>query len=134
MKDTVNVQAGHVGDTPLIEIDGVFAKLECVNPCGSIKDRIALYILTEATRSGQLKHGQPIVEATSGNTGIALAFYGMKMGHPVTIVMPEHMTEERKQLIRQLGANLILCSKEGSFAEAAALRDKIASETGAFNY
>lgn len=122
-----------VGDTPLIEVDGVFAKLECMNPCGSVKDRIAAYILTEARRRGDLKPGQPIVEATSGNTGIAMAFYAREMGHPITIVMPEHMTEERKDLIRRLGATLRLCSKEGSFAEAAAIRDEIAETTGAYN-
>jgi cysteine synthase A len=73
------------------------------------------------------------VEATSGNTGIAFAYFGREAGHPVTIVMPEHMTEERKALIRHLGATLVLCSKEGSFAEAAAIRDRIAAETGAYN-
>lgn len=122
-----------VGNTPLIEVDGVFAKLECVNACGSVKDRIASYILLEARRRGDLAPGQPIVEATSGNTGIAFAYYGRMLGHPVTIVMPEHMTDERKQLITSFGAQLVLCSKEGSFAEAAAIRDKISAETGAYN-
>lgn len=122
-----------VGQTPLVKIDGIYAKLECINPCGSVKDRIAVFILTEARKRGDLKPGQSIVEATSGNTGIALAFYGRQLGHPVTIVMPEHMTEERKDLIRQLGATLVLCSKEGSFAEAAAMRDQIAIDTGAYN-
>lgn len=122
-----------VGETPLVEIEGTFVKLECLNPCGSVKDRIAGYIIEEAKRRGDLKEGQPIVEATSGNTGIAFAYYGRLAGHPVTIVMPEHMTEERKSLIRSLGAELVLCSKEGSFAEAAAIRDRIEMETGAFN-
>lgn len=122
-----------VGDTPLIEIDGIYAKLECINPCGSVKDRIAAYILTEARRRGLLKPGQAIVEATSGNTGIALAYYAREMGHPITIVMPEHMTEERKNIIRELGATLVLCSQEGSFAEAAQIRDRLAEETGAYN-
>lgn len=122
-----------VGETPLIEIEDILIKLECLNPCGSVKDRIAGYIIEEAKRRGDLKPGQAIVEATSGNTGIAFAYYGRQAGHPVTIVMPEHMTEERKSLIRSLGAELVLCSQEGSFAEAAAIRDRIASETGAFN-
>ncbi len=120
-------------ETPLVEIEGIFVKLECLNPCGSVKDRIAAYIIREATKSGDLKPGQPIVEATSGNTGIAFANYGRLAGHPVTIVMPEHMTQERKAIIRALGAELVLCSKEGSFSEAAAIRDQIAAETGAFN-
>lgn len=122
-----------VGETPLIEIEGVFVKLECLNPCGSVKDRIAAYILNEAKCRGDLTPGQAIVEATSGNTGIAMAHYGRAAGHPVKIVMPEHMTEERKVLIEQLGATLVLCSKEGSFAEAADIRDRIAQETGAYN-
>ena len=120
-------------ETPLVEIEGIFVKLECMNPCGSVKDRIASFILREATKRGDLKPGQRIVEATSGNTGIAFAHYGRLAGHPVTIVMPEHMTEERRAIIRALGAELVLCSKEGSFAEAAAIRDQIAEETGAYN-
>lgn len=124
---------GSPGSTPMLEVGGVWAKLECTNPCGSVKDRIVSYIIREARRRGDLEPGQPIVEATSGNTGIAFAYYARLHGHPVTIVMPEHMTEERKALIRGLGAHLVLCSKEGSFAEAAAIRDRIAEETGAYN-
>ncbi len=121
------------GDTPLVEVEGILAKLECVNPCGSIKDRIARYILEESRSRGLLAPGQRIVEATSGNTGIALAWFARQLGHPITVVMPEDMTEERKQMIRGLGAELILCSKEGSFAEAAAIRDRLAAENGWFN-
>mgnify|MGYP003352483710 CR=1 FL=1 len=84
--------------TPLVNVDGVLVKLECVNPCGSIKDRIALYILKESEHRRLLRPGMRIVEATSGNTGIAFAYYGRRMGYDVTIVMPEHMTEERKDL------------------------------------
>ena len=122
-----------VGNTPLVEIEGIYAKLECANPLGSVKDRIAAYILRRAADMNDLKPGQSIVEATSGNTGIALAHYGRQAGHAVTIVMPEHMTEERKTLIRRFGAKLVLCSKEGSFVEAAAIRDRLAEETGAYN-
>jgi cysteine synthase A len=126
-------QLPKVGDTPLVEVDGVFAKLECVNPCGSIKDRIGRYILEESRRRGLLKPGQRIVEATSGNTGIAFSYFARELGHPITIVMPEDMTEERKEMIRALGADLVLCSREGSFAEAAAIRDRLAAENGWFN-
>ncbi|MBV6502915.1 MAG: Cysteine synthase [Fimbriimonadales bacterium] len=122
-----------VGNTPVARVEGVFAKLECVNPCGSVKDRIAKFIIEQSERLGILAPGMTIVEATSGNTGIAFAYYGKQKGYGVNIVMPEHMTEERKDLIRKLGANLILCSKEGSFAEAVEIRDRIASEQGAFN-
>lgn len=120
------------GNTPLVEIDGVFAKLECVNPTGSIKDRIVRTILDTSERNGSLRPGMRIVEATSGNTGIALAHYGRQKGYAVTIVMPEDMTEERKDLIRQAGAELVLCSKEGSFAEAVEIRDRLAEDPNVF--
>lgn len=122
-----------VGNTPLIKVDEIYVKLECVNPTGSVKDRIAKYILEESKRKGLLQQGQTIVEATSGNTGIALAYYGRELGHPVTIVMPKNMSEERKRIICDLGAELILCSEEGSFAEAARIRDLMATEKGYFN-
>lgn len=124
---------GAVGNTPLVEIDGIFVKLECVNPCGSIKDRIAEYILTRSIEQGILRPGMKIVEATSGNTGISMAYFGRKMGFEVVIVMPENMTEERRKLIRDLGAELILCSKEGSFTEAAQIRDDLARDPSYFN-
>lgn len=119
--------------TPLVNVDGILVKLECVNPTGSVKDRIVKYILNRSKEFGLLAPGQRIIEATSGNTGIAMAFYGRGLGHPVTIVMPENMTEERKERIRSLGADLILCSTEGSFAEAAAIRDREAEANGWFN-
>jgi len=122
-----------VGNTPLVEIRGIFAKLECTNPCGSIKDRIAEYILEKSEASGALKKGMRIIEATSGNTGISFSFFARRRGYEITIVMPENMTEERKQILRNMGAELILCSKEGSFAEAAAIRDRLAREKGYFN-
>lgn len=121
---------GNVTDlatTPLVRIEDVLVKIECVHPCGSVKDRIAVYILRESERRGLLRPGMRVVEATSGNTGIAFAHYAREMGYPVTIVMPEHMTEERKDLIRALGAELILCSADGSFAEAARIRDEMAA-------
>ncbi|MHC5039712.1 MAG: PLP-dependent cysteine synthase family protein [Planctomycetota bacterium] len=121
-----------VGKTPLVEVDGIYAKLECTNPCGSIKDRIACYILEESEKRGLLKPGTRIVEATSGNTGIAFSFFAKEKGYPITIVMPEDMTAERKDIMRNLGAELILCSK-GNFAEAAAIRNRLADEKGYFN-
>ncbi len=127
------IEAITVGNTPLIKIENIYAKLECTNPCGSIKDRIAVYILEESEKRGLLQKGQRIIEATSGNTGISLAYYARQKRYPVTIVMPENMTEERKTLIRNLGAELILCSEKGSFAEAANIRDQLAQEKGYFN-
>ena len=122
-----------VGNTPMLSIDGIYAKLECTNPCGSIKDRIATYILDESKRRGLLRDGDHIVEATSGNTGIALSYFGRERGYDVTIVMPENMTEERKEIITRLGATLVSVSEDGSFAEAAAVRDELASQPGHFN-
>lgn len=123
----------NVGNTPLVEVEGIYAKLECCNPSGSIKDRIAKYIIEESEKRGLLKPGTRIVEATSGNTGIALGTFGRLKGYPVTIVMPENMTEERKSIMLDLGVNLILCSEQGSFAEAAAIRDHLAIAEGYFN-
>lgn len=118
--------------TPIVEIDGIHAKLECVNPTGSVKDRVAEYIIDESERLGLLRPGMTIVEATSGNTGIALAKYGREKGYAVVIVMPENMTRERKDLIRGFGAKLILCG-DGDFAEAVRIRDELAASAGYFN-
>ena len=117
-----------VGKTPLIRLDGIYAKLECVSPTGSIKDRMVKYILDESERRGLLRKGTPIVEATSGNTGISLSYFGKMKGYQVVIIMPEDMTEERRQLIRGFGAQLVLCTSEGSFIEAIRIRDSMVSE------
>ncbi|MFI5298231.1 MAG: PLP-dependent cysteine synthase family protein [Polyangiales bacterium] len=121
-----------VGQTPLVCVDGIYAKLECTNPCGSIKDRIVCYILDKSEERGLLKPGQRIVEATSGNTGIAYAYYAKQRGYPITIVMPEDMTEERKRILREFGAELVLAGPS-DFAGAAKIRDGLAREHGWFN-
>ncbi|MFA5424905.1 MAG: cysteine synthase A [Phycisphaerae bacterium] len=99
-----------IGNTPLLQLKGenIFAKAEFLNPGGSIKDRVALAMLEAAQRDGKLKPGSVIVEPTSGNTGIGLALVGRLMGYKVVIVMPQGMSEERKKLIKALGAELIL--------------------------
>lgn len=121
-----------VGNTPLLKVDGIFAKLECANPLGSIKDRMAKYIIEQSEKSGLLKPGMTIVEASSGNTGIALSFFAREKGYSIIVVMPENMTEERKRILRNLGAELVLCS-EGDFVEAVRIRDEIAEKPGHFN-
>ncbi len=121
-----------VGNTPLLEVDGIFAKLECTNPLGSIKDRIAKYIIERSEAEGLLRPGMEIVEASSGNTGIALAYFARERGYPITIVMPENMTEERKSILRALGAKVRFCSR-GDFAEAARIRDEMARDPMYFN-
>jgi len=102
-----------IGNTPIVCLKNVlnadiFAKAEHLNPGGSIKDRVALFMLEEAKKSGELKDGYTIAEPTSGNTGIGMALVGGIMGHPVIVVMPENMSEERKKIIKALGAELIL--------------------------
>jgi cysteine synthase A len=114
-----------VGNTPLVKVDGIYAKLECVNPTGSIKDRMVKFILDESENIGLLKKGMTIVEATSGNTGIALAYFGRQKGYEVKILMPENMTQERKDMIRGLGAELILTPAKGGFVQALWIRDNM---------
>jgi len=131
-----------VGNTPLLEIEVDFrgrrrkihAKAEHVNLTGSIKDRMALHILREGYRRGALVPGAPIVEATSGNTGIAVAGVGRALGHPVTIFMPDWMSRERIDLIRSLGATIHLVGKaDGGFLGSIERAEAFAAATpGAF--
>ena len=99
-----------IGRTPLVRLKGesVFAKAEFLNPGGSIKDRVALAMIEGAERDGRLRPDSIIAEPTSGNTGIGIALVGRLKGYQVRIVMPENMSEERKKLIRTLGADLVL--------------------------
>ena len=102
-----------IGNTPLLSLEAttgieLYAKAEFLNPGGSIKDRIALNMLEEAEKSGKLRPGMTIIEPTSGNTGIGLALCGVRKGYRVIIVMPENMSEERKKIIKALGAKLVL--------------------------
>jgi len=132
VSDKKNSVLNAIGNTPLIRIGNVFAKLESVNPSGSIKDRIALEIIEEAEKKGELQKGYTIVEASSGNTGIALAMVGAAKGYKVKIVMPENMSEERKQLMKAFGAELILTSKSGSLKEAISRVEELAIEPKTF--
>jgi cysteine synthase A len=104
----------------------IYAKLEFMNPSGSIKDRIAKYIVEQAEVKGLLKPGYTIVEATSGNTGIALSMVAAAKGYRMLVVMPEHMTGERIKLMANLGAELCLTPKEEGFEGAVAKADMIA--------
>lgn len=127
-----------VGHTPLVELShlqpnpGVhlLAKLEGQNPggSGSIKDRIAYYMLRQAEEEGRLSTKQVILEATSGNTGIALAWLGKMKGYPVSIVMPESMSLERRQLLKIYGAEVILSDAREGMDGAIKLVRKMASE------
>jgi cysteine synthase A len=121
-----------IGNTPLIKIEDVYAKLESVNPSGSIKDRVALEIINAAEKDGLLKPGYRIVEASSGNTGISLAMIAAAKGYHMTIVMPENMSKERKQMMRAFGAELVLTSKSGSLQEAIDKVEELANEPNTF--
>lgn len=114
-----------VGNTPLIEIRRIrddvspgvriFAKLEGLNPGGSVKDRPAIWMVRHGLREGKLAPGKTILDSTSGNTGIALALAGSVLGYPVELVMPENVSNERKRIIRAYGAKVIFSSPmEGS--------------------
>ncbi|MFW6303595.1 MAG: cysteine synthase A [Candidatus Sumerlaeota bacterium] len=117
-----------IGNTPLIRLkeERIFAKAEFLNPGGSVKDRVALSMLEGAERDGKLKPDSIIVEPTSGNTGIGVALVGRLKGYTVKIVMPENMSEERKKLIRALGAELILTPAEESIEGAVSKVKEIA--------
>ncbi|MGI5902196.1 MAG: cysteine synthase A [Desulfitobacteriia bacterium] len=122
-----------IGNTPMINLKkttglNIFAKAEYLNPGGSIKDRVAKYMLERAEAKGILKTGMTIMEPTSGNTGIGIALAGVQKGYRVVIVMPENMSEERKKIIKALGAELILTKAEDSVEGAVAEVEKQKSE------
>lgn len=124
-----------IGSTPMfnIRLNGdeninFFAKAEYLNPGGSIKDRVALFIIEEAEKRGELKKGMTIAEATSGNTGIAVAMVGSIKGYDVKIIMPENMSEERKKMIRALNAELILTPPEKNMTGAVEKLNRIREE------
>lgn len=130
-----------IGNTPLIKIkykyNGkekyIYTKLEYYNITGSIKDRVAYYIIQEAYKTGELKKEMEIVEATSGNTGIALSAIGAFFGNPVHIYMPDWVSEERMKLMKMYNAKITLISKEeGGFKKAIAEAKKYAKENNAF--
>lgn len=130
-----------IGNTPMIKIDyeydgkigSIYTKLEFYNYSGSIKDRIALYILETERKNGNLKEGQSIVEVTSGNTGISFSAIGALLGHEVHIFMPDWVSLERRKLIEMYGAHVHLVSKEeGGFKKALELAAEFAEENGAY--
>ena len=125
-----------IGSTPLVKMQRIGAdlpaeillKLEFFNPLGSVKDRIGLAMIEQAELSGELKPGMNVVEPTSGNTGIALAFVCAAKGYPLTLVMPETMSQERRTLLLLLGAKVVLTpgplGMRGAIAKALEIHDK----------
>lgn len=128
-----------IGNTPLIRVNqkeedsaALYVKVESFNPAGSIKDRPAYYMIKAAEEKGVLKKGTTIIEATSGNTGIALAMIGAALGYPVIIVMPETMSVERQRLMQAYGATLILTPGKSGMSGAVEKAEKLAQEKGYF--
>ena len=130
-----------IGNTPMIKINyeyegkkgSIYSKLEYYNYSGSIKDRIALYIIQKERENGNLKDGQAIVEVTSGNTGISFSAIGALFGHDVHIFMPDWVSLERRNLIEMYGAHVHLVSKEeGGFKRALELAEEFANKNDAF--
>jgi cysteine synthase len=130
-----------IGNTPLLVVNYIFrgkqrtvyAKAENLNMTGSIKDRMAFYILKNAILPGGLHPGKPIIEATSGNTGISFSAIGRALGFPVTIFMPDWMSSERINLIKSYGATVRLVShREGGFLGSIRFADEMAGKTGGF--
>ena len=125
-----------VGRTPLVRINKasdrsgaeIVAKLESSNPGNSVKDRIGVAMIDAAEKSGELKPGGTIVEATSGNTGIALAMVGTSRGYKVVLTMPESMSKERRALLRAFGAELVLTDKAAGMKGAVAKAEEVAAE------
>ncbi len=130
-----------IGNTPLLEISytfrgkarRLFAKAEYYNLTGSIKDRVALYILEKAYENGTIKPGDTIVEATSGNTGISFSAVGRYLGHPVKIYMPDWMSRERIALMESFGASVrLVSSEEGGFLGSIQMTEEFAKQGNVF--
>jgi len=136
---------GFIGSTPLIELarvaghlpDGVrlFAKGEHLNPGGSVKDRAALRMVMDGRASGRFRRGQTLLDASSGNTGIAYAMIGAALGFPVAVVLPENASEGRKDLLRSYGARLILTDRlEGTDGSQRVAREMVRRSAEEFFY
>jgi S-sulfo-L-cysteine synthase (O-acetyl-L-serine-dependent) len=125
-----------VGNTPLVRLQRlpgsttnvVLAKLEGNNPAGSVKDRPALSMVVGAEKRGQIKPGDTLIEPTSGNTGIALAMAAAMRGYRMVLVMPEHLSQERRQTMRAFGAEIILTPKAGGMETARDVAEKMRAE------
>jgi cysteine synthase B len=141
MPHTYATLADTVGNTPLVRIQRLYqdergntilAKLEGNNPAGSVKDRPAFNMILQAEIRGDIKAGDTLIEATSGNTGIALAMVAAMRGYPIKLIMPDNMTQERKDAMRAYGAELILVSRETGMEGARDLAQNMAKRGEGF--
>ena len=128
-----------IGNTPVVELKNlkeklglkanIFAKVEKYNPAGSIKDRVAFYMINDAIKAGKLKEGSTIIEPTSGNTGIGIAFIARELGYRAILTMPESMSIERRQILTSYGAEIVLTPAKdgmaGAIAKAKELNESI---------
>lgn len=134
---TVDRVTDLIGNTPLVRLDRlsarveatIYGKMESQNPLASVKDRIGLAMIEAAEAAGELKPGATVVEATSGNTGIALAYVGAVKGYRVVLTMPETMTVERRRLLQALGAELVLTPGDRGMSGAVEKANEIVSST-----
>jgi len=125
-----------VGNTPLVKLqrlggktsNTLLVKLEGNNPAGSVKDRPALSMIQGAEQRGEIKPGDTLIEATSGNTGIALAMVAAMKGYKMVLIMPDHMSIERRMMMKAFGADIVLVSREDSMEGARDLADEMQSE------
>ncbi len=125
-----------VGNTPLVRLrrlpgettNAVLAKLEGNNPAGSVKDRPALSMIRRAEAAGRIRPGDTLIEPTSGNTGIALAMVAAMRGYRMVLVMPEHLSVERRQTMRAFGAQIVLTPKQGGMEAARDVAEKMRDE------
>jgi S-sulfo-L-cysteine synthase (O-acetyl-L-serine-dependent) len=129
-----------IGNTPLVRLQRlpgqenarhknvILAKLEGNNPAGSVKDRPAIAMIRHAERSGRIKPGDTLIEPTSGNTGIALAMAAATRGYRMVLIMPEHLSAERRQTMRAFGAEIILTSQKGGMEGARDLADRMVGQ------
>ena len=132
----MNTLERFVGNTPLVRLQRIpgatsnvmLAKLEGNNPAGSVKDRPALSMILGAERRGRIRPGDTLIEATSGNTGIALAMVAAMRGYRMVLVMPEHLSVERRQTMRAFGAEIVLTPKKGGMETARDLAEKMVKD------
>src|SRR3954467_5422177 len=128
-----------IGRTPVVRIQRLapphvtmYVKLEAANPGGSVKDRLALGVIQDAGKKGLIAPGQTVVEATSGNTGVALALVCAARGYPFVAVMPESFSVERRQIMRAYGAKVVLTPAAERASGAVQLAERLAAERGCF--